>query len=106
MVTTSTWARNSLSWVLMYVCMHVAIGCLFSFTIIGNFGPYLSDSGSVYITRNGGLTWEKVMDNIYMEMWMYPCMSLHMHSMHTVLLKDVANERLSLLVSRSNLHTN
>ena len=60
-----TWAHNSLSWVLMYVCMHVAIGCLFSFTIIGNFGPYLSDSGSVYITRNGGLTWEKVMDNIY-----------------------------------------
>ena len=42
----------------------------------------------------------------YMEMWMYPRMSLHMHSMHTVLLKDVANEQLSLLVLHSNLHTN
>ena len=26
----------------------------------GNPGSYLSDSGTVYITRDGGLTWEQV----------------------------------------------
>lgn len=32
----------------------------------GNSGPYLTDSGSVYITRDGGLTWEKVIREIRM----------------------------------------
>ena len=33
-------------------CWHVLI--------TGNPGSYLTDSGSVYITRDGGLTWELV----------------------------------------------
>ena len=28
--------------------------------ITGNPGRYLTDTGSVYITRDGGLTWEQV----------------------------------------------
>ena len=55
----------ALRFTIMNVCMHVAIGCSFTSTFIGNYGPYLRDSGSVYITRNGGLTWEKVIDDIY-----------------------------------------
>ena len=35
----------------MYVCMPV---------IVGNSGSYLTDTGSAYISRNGGLTWEQV----------------------------------------------
>ena len=29
-------------------------------TNTGNTGSYLTDTGSVYITRDGGLTWEQV----------------------------------------------
>ena len=36
----------------MYVCL--------TSTHTGNTGSYLTDSGSVYITRDGGLTWEQV----------------------------------------------
>ena len=29
-------------------------------THTGNTGSYLTDTGSVYITRDGGLTWQQV----------------------------------------------
>ena len=42
----------------------------------------------------------------YVHIYVYICLSMHGYG-YTVLLKDnVANERLSLLVSRSNSHTN
>ena len=37
-----------------YVCNTVCV------LIAGNPGRYLTDNGSVYITRDGGLTWEQV----------------------------------------------
>ena len=40
-----------------YVYMYVSI---YPFLYVGNPGPYLIDTGSVYISRDGGLSWEQV----------------------------------------------
>ena len=42
--------------------------CLIS-THLGNVGSYLTDTGSVYITRDGGLSWEQV--HMYINHRMY-----------------------------------
>ena len=43
-----------------------------SCTYVGNPGPYLIDTGSVYISRDGGLSWEQVC--IATQLRMYICM--------------------------------
>ena len=46
----------------MYIAMYLHIYRTSVNT--GNSGPHLTDSGSVYVTRDGGLTWEKVINEI------------------------------------------
>ena len=54
-------------YICMYVCMYVCIYVCYDVctyvcmpVIVGNSGSYLTDTGSAYISRNGGLTWEQV----------------------------------------------
>lgn len=42
-------------------CMHVHV----FLTSTGNLGSHLTNSVSVYITRDGGLTWDKVNDTLF-----------------------------------------
>ena len=48
-------------------CITITFMCMFICTILlythtGNTGSYLTDTGTVYITRDGGLIWEQVSD--------------------------------------------
>ena len=39
--------------------------CVYMYNIYahtGNTGSYLTDTGTIYITRDGGLTWQQVSD--------------------------------------------
>ena len=57
----------------LFLCMYITMCIYVMSKNTGNTGSYLTDTGSVYITRDGGLTWEQVCA--------YVCMLSYMDSL-------------------------
>ena len=51
------------------IFMHVHMCIYVMSTTTGNTGSYLTDTGSVYITSDGGLTWNEVYTYVHYLIW-------------------------------------